>query len=226
MTPQIRLQPRSLADLRRIQDIGQDRLKRVVAEVGKLPPLPVHAQELQEVMSKSLNGNVADADILVRQLLSLHGLQRQLNLDSEEIFGGLTSGLQESSGDKSEVARWESVSAIFRELFELPIVRISAKALDLSYQHSHLLQRSQIITDIRPLFDNEATTIQGTIISHKFLLRYDDIEGEHLLSLAVDEKDLKSLIKQCQRALQKSEVVKKRLEQAELKTLIPGEEQR
>ena len=52
---------------------------------------------------------------------------------------------------------------------------------------------------------------------------YDDAEGEHSLSVAVDERDVDLLIKQCERALKKSKTAQAQLkEKAGLDTLIPG----
>jgi hypothetical protein len=225
MTPQIRLQKQQLADLQCIREIGEAGLHRIIVELNKLPLAPAQPRELQTVFRAALDQNETLAQVVLRQLLSLHAMLRQLDLSPEEIFSALNFGLSESDWNKADFKKWEPVSTAFKNLFELPIVRLSAKALDLSYQHSHLLQRAQIVTDIRPLFNQDATEIQGTIISHKLLLRYDDIEGEHVLSLAVDEKDIKSLIRQCERALKKSQTATTQLnDKAGLKTLVPGKE--
>jgi hypothetical protein len=224
MTPQIRLQQQHLADWQCIRDIGEASMGRVVAEVKKLSTTPMQPKELQTVISSALEDNEPNADVLLRQLLSLHGMRRQLDLTSEEIFAGLTAGLKDAGLDDAEFKKWQSISPTIKELFELPAVSLSAKGLDLSYQHSHLIQRTQIITDIRPIFNSDATVIQGTIISHKLLIRYDDLEGEHLLSLAVDDRDIRSLIRQCDRALKKSDVAKGQLDKAGLITLIPGKD--
>jgi hypothetical protein len=225
MTPQIKLQKQHLADLQCIREMGETELFRIVTELNKLPIAPLQPKELLALISRVLNGNSTVADVLLRQLLSLHGMRRQLGLNSDEVFAGLDSGLRDSDWNESDVKKWQSVFKSFKDLFELPIVRLSATALDLAYQHSHLLQRTQIITDVRPLFNDQATEIQGTIISHKLLVRYDDLEGEHALSLAVDDRDIEALIKQCERALKKAQTAKDQLSfKAGLTTIIPGKE--
>jgi hypothetical protein len=211
MTLQIRLQKRDLAHLERIREIGQAALRQVIVELSKLPVAPCQPEKLHDSISEALDGDVQRAEVLLRQLLSLNGMRRQLNLRSDEVFLGLDSGLRRGGWGQEELAKWESVSGIFKELFDLPIVRLSAKALDLSYQHTHLFERAQIITDIRPVFNDDATEIQGTVVSHKLLLRYHDSMGTHELSLAVDKKDIEALIQQCNRALKKSETVKVQL---------------
>ena len=227
MIPQIKLQKEHLADLQVIREIGAEALSSVANKIKELPVAPAHPRHLYSVIRKALGGNEEKADVLLRQLLSLHGMLRQLELKPEGVFEGLGSALRpiESGWSDTDFKKWESVASIFKSIFELPVVRLAAKALDLSYEHSHLWQRARIITDIRPIFDDEAKQIQGTVVSHKFLLRYDDLEGEHLLSFSVDENDIESLIKQCERALRKAQTAKIQLEEkAGIKTLIPGKE--
>lgn len=225
MTPRIRLEGQNLADLKLIRDLGEPKLRTVIAAVAQLPVAPLPPQTVQTEIAKSLRGEDGVSDILFRQVLSLHGLSRRLNLSTPQVFDGLDAALRpdQSGWTQEEFIGWQKISTVLRELFELPAVRLSAKALDLSYEHSHLLQHARIITDVRPIYDDPALRIEGCVISHKLLLRYDDLEGQHLLSLAVDDNDLDLLMGQCTRALQKAQTAKIQLdEKAGLKTLIPG----
>ena len=157
MAPQIRLQKQHLADLQSIRDLGADRLCRIVTEIQKRPVSPIQPKELRELISTALDNSGTTSGVVLRQLLSLHGMRRQLHLSSDDIFAGLDAGLQESDWPPTDLERWRSVSVVFKKLFDLPIVQLTAKALDLSYQHSHLLQSARIITDVRPLFNADAT---------------------------------------------------------------------
>jgi hypothetical protein len=225
MTPRIRLQKHNVADLLCIRELGQDRLRRVASEVNKLSLSLIQPEELQSVICKALDGDEENADVVLRQLLSLHGMLRQMDISPDEAFDGLAIGLRWADWSDADLEKWDSISSALKELFEAPIVRLTAKALDLSYLHTHLLRSARIITDMRPLFSDDATEIHGTVIAHKLLLRYDDIEGEHVISVAVDERDISSLIEQCQRALTKSKTAQITLkEKAGLKSLAHGKD--
>jgi hypothetical protein len=57
------------------------------------------------------------------------------------------------------------------------------------------------------------------------MLRYDDIEGNHVITLSLDEKDILALVKQCERALNKSKTAQDQLEgKAGIPTIIPGKD--
>ena len=227
MTPQIQIEKKNLVELQLIRDVGAESLEHVNMALKALPNAPLRAQALHKIIAKALGGNEAIAGALVRQLLSLHGLERQLSLTSEEIFAGLNSGLRPAESDWSaeEYDRWLSVSKRVRELFDQEVVRLSAKALDLSYEHAELLQRARILTDIRPVFNDDASQIRGAVITHALILSFDDIEGEHSLTLSIDDKDILALIRQCERAIKKSKTAQAHLrDRAALPTIVPGKD--
>ena len=227
MSPQIRLSRQQLADLKTIREIGRVALREVLTALQGLPPLPVRPGELHATISKGLRGQKHQADALVRQALALHGMVRQLPLTSEDVFEGILRGVQaaDKPWSEAEIKEWQALGPDFQAIFDLEVVQLSAKALDLSYEHAELLQRARIVTDIRPVFNREATEIRSSVVSHSLLLRYDDSEGNHVLSLALDENDIELLIRQCERALTKAGTIRARLDAAKIPTLHPDDDQ-
>jgi hypothetical protein len=56
-------------------------------------------------------------------------------------------------------------------------------------------------------------------------LQYDSADGEHELSLALDEEDIAKLMRQCERALKKSSAARKLMEEkAGVPTILPGQD--
>jgi len=228
MKPQIRLNPYQLADLQVIRGLGVQSLKDAISEVKKLPSAPTQPADIRHALSVTLKGNTSGGEALLRLVLALHGLRRQLTISPDSIFQGLQSGLlpSESKWTDEEFKQWLAIADLVKEFFELEVIGLSAKALDLSYEHTQLLQRARILTDIRPVFDEDASVIRGTVISHSLLLRFDDAEGDHVLSLSIDEEDIHGLIKQCERALKKSQTARKQLqEKAGICAIVPGSEE-
>ncbi len=98
-----------------------------------------------------------------------------------------------------------------------------AKALDLSYEYANLLRTGRIITDLRPVFTLDATGVVGAVISHKLFIRYDNVEGMKTFTMTLDEEDVKTLKKECERALLKTETISSQLGKGlPIRTIIPG----
>ena len=84
---------------------------------------------------------------------------------------------------------------------------------------------ARIITDIRPIFNDDATDIDASVISYTLRLNYDNPEGNHSLSIAMDESDIEELIQQCNRAFSKAQLSKDRMRNtAGIPTIISGEQ--
>lgn len=225
MPGQIRLSKEQLNDLCLIRDVPEAVLSSMIGGLRALGALPVKPVVLHRAMVDSVAGDPTAAEALFRQVISLRGLIRQTNLTSDEVFEALRETLSSgiSQWTAEEVERWEQIEPMLLALFELDVVVLTSKALDLSYEYSHLLQRARILTDLRPVFDQDGTALKGAVIAHTLLLRYDDIEGEHTLSVAVDEQDILSIQRQCERALKKAVTIQAHLEQTSgMKAIVPG----
>lgn len=116
------------------------------------------------------------------------------------------------------------------KLFQADAVRTVSKATDLAYDHANLFQGVRIVTDIRPVFndlDDDRLAIDGAVVSYTLRLHFDNREGDHSLSIALDEADILVLQDQCERALRKAKIAYERMSQpqnAGIPTVISGED--
>lgn len=86
-----------------------------------------------------------------------------------------------------------------------------------------MLQNARIITDVRPVFNEEGSEIEGAIVSFTLRLHYDNIGGSESLSVALDEGDVQKMLATCQRALKKAQVAQALLLKSGIqKTFIAG----
>jgi hypothetical protein len=200
---QIRPAPHQIPDLKRIVALGPVRLNSVHARLvelsGIIPDPAVMLRATKEVVEGS------DAEALIRQLLSLRGIARQSGQPIEAIVAGLGEALaNESEGTRIDPPDWQLVRVQLASLLELESVRLATTAIELSYDYANLLQRTKILTDIRPIFNDAADTITGAVVSFTLRLRYTNADGERDLSIALDESDIRILADQCDRAITKA----------------------
>ena len=184
---------------------------------------PLRPQHLLSAVGKILDAG--DAERLVRQLLSLQGIVRQSGLTVDEVLSGLRSAIeQQGSAAGIDVAGWKTIEGNVKSLVELKSVRLAATAIELAYDYANLLRRTKILTDIRPLYDEPGDTIEGAVISYTMRLRYDSADGEHELSIALDEADITSLMHQCERAVRKAAAARKLMvDKCNISVSISGE---
>lgn len=202
---QIQLSSQQLNDFAAICDMGLEVLQRVHAELKNLDQTVLRPNELLPIVEKAFGDENLAAEPLMRQGISLNGLMRQIGINATDVVQAVRSGIQrDGNWDSDKFKKWQSVESVFAELLDLDAFRIVAKAIDLSYEYANLYRKGRILTDIRPLFSEDAGTVDGAVVSFTLRIRYDSVDGDHELSIAMDDSDVRELARTCKRALDKA----------------------
>jgi hypothetical protein len=223
----IKIMPRQdqLAQLALLRDLPSHEIDKIVTSLSEPQSNLLKPSELSDKLSKILIDRESDAVSISRLLISLYTLCRQRDLSVSKLLDGLQSGIQasDSAWTDEELRRWQDVVPSVNKLLSNDNISTIVKALDLSYDYANLFQSAKIITDIRPVFDNNLE-VSAAVISFTLRVYYDDLEGSKNISIALDEKDINSLIRACNRALDKGSNAKKFMIKSNInRTFICGE---
>jgi len=229
MATKIRLGHGQLAELRVLRDLPPERVQALNEQIEDRDPPPLTTVELASIFNEVFPDDLEIANSLLQQVISLASLERQRSLSADDVLKGLLHGVRTSGNpwNEDEITRWHTVEPELRRLLEHPQVWRVAKALDLSYDFAHLLQDAKIVADIRPVFDREAKRLEAAVVIFTLRLRYDDIQGNRDISIAMNHSDIEFLLEECQRALRKARVAADTMnDRADVRTIIIGEENR
>jgi len=88
----------------------------------------------------------------------------------------------------------------------------SARALDVFFQRVNPFCRARILTDLRPVFTRDASSIIGAMEIHTLAITHHEIVshyelGDREIFLSLDRDDLLELKRLCERALEKGKQV-------------------
>jgi len=78
------------------------------------------------------------------------------------------------------------------------------KARTLQYAYEHLLRSARILTDVRPVYDDDADEILGGVVTHSLVIEYTEGGRHHHSYFALDTQDVGRLKQQCERAERKA----------------------
>jgi hypothetical protein len=228
MPPQLRLHPSQVADLAEIRDTPLQTLTAITERLRIADPCPMRPKELHREITQVLGAGKSEAaKRIMRPLLSLQAIMRQRHLSSDEALEAVRLALESASPpwESAQFELWQQIEGAFKQLLTTPAVRLVSIALDLMYEHENLLQNIRVITDIRPVFSDDTSHIEGSVVSHTLRLRYDSTEGDHSISIAMDETDIRELERQCKRALLKAQTARALMsDKAEVPTVISGDD--
>jgi hypothetical protein len=226
MSITIHIQNEQLEDLSLLRDLGDDSLKAIIDSLSSLD-FAIKPSDLELVLQKPFSGNPDKVAKFIRVLLSIVTLRRQCRLTVEQLLETLLENIiRLNAWSKEELDRWISKKGYFLILFELQNITTVAKALDLSYDYSFVLQNAKILTDIRPIFNADASSITGAVVAFVLRINYSTLEGKSdSISLSINEKDVNILFETCKRALIKAQTAKSFLVENNIcATIIAGEE--
>lgn len=214
----------NLADLAVVRDLGAERIASVADALDVAQKETLQPEQLEPVILTVVD-DLQDARALLRSLFSWHSLQRQHRLSVDDIFAGLQSGVQQGKWSREEIDRWSAIEPALRRLLQNEQARTVAKVLDLRYEYQNLLQNAQILTDIRPVFNMDASDINGAIVTYILQIRFDSADNDHSLSIAMDHKDVEQLAQECARALAKADTaIRVMASSGAMPTLISGKD--
>ncbi len=223
MALQLTANPDQLDDLGRIVAIGPAALARVAESLERLPAPPLSTKALLDAVAAVIGRTSAEP--LVRQLLGMQGFAVQGGHAIDDVLAGVRWAV-EQQGESAGISldSWRAAEPSVKALVEARSVRLPARAMDLAYDYTNLLRQTRIITDIRPLFDPPGKNIEAAVVSHTLRLFYFSSDGEHELSIAMNESEVAALHEQCERAIRKASEAKLTMEsRCGIPTSICGE---
>ena len=88
---------------------------------------------------------------------------------------------------------------------------ILAQAFRIAAENEKTMLGSELITEIRPVFDTKHDSPRSNVIIHRLVLKYMQNDDEQEFHVALDHGDLENLLEQIKASVRKEELVKSQL---------------
>ena len=218
LNAKMKLNDRALRDIESLVllRISPQQLVQAASEVGVATSVSGLGEKVAHRFPDEVEGNIS------RSLNALWNFGRERGLTGE---GGKTI-IEEASSSLEEIAdpawkdknleKWEALSPSLAEAIDVidedhPIL-ITAKAHALVYAHQHLYLESSLITDVRPIFSQDASRIIRLIVSHVLTIEYTDAsKTPSVVSVMMDSEDIELLRQACERAKKKAQTITEKM---------------
>jgi len=230
MAIRLRLEKEQIESVGRILSLRPEQLQSIGEHWQTLPSTPLRPADLIVVTKQwqdpgtGENVDPSTCEDLVGQLLSLYTIKRRSNSEFDHIRTALQRAFMTGLTEKQN-EDWKVIEDSFFDLLRAKVVRLTAMALELSYDYANLLRRTNIIADIRPLFNDDASDVEAAVVSYTLRLEYSTSTNAQDISIAIDQDDLVKLRDQCDRALAKAATIESKVKQGlSVPTTIPGQE--
>jgi len=168
--------------------------------------------------------------LLLETLLSLSSLKSKVRTSADHLVELIAETADNSGGrnwkdDYSE--KWKhaktviarAIDAIQNDEFFVGL----SKSRQLTFAHQNILTESNIITELRPVFNTAGDKVLQMVLTHYLLIEYTDGIRSNRIQLALDAADIEDLKDRCERAEKKTATLKQALENQPWQMTIPRE---
>lgn len=191
-------------------NLGKERLHRL-SEVQKTRTIDL---DIGKVIVEFASYIECDQQHMQRAILDslipLNGLRRTLNLETDIFLASLAHTVEQQAPDewKREYGEaWPDVAPYLRPFFvQDNFFSHISQSLELLSQRPAVLQSARLLSDLRPIYDEDATRTVALIHTNTLMLQYWDGENSKLLHLALDTRDLASMQSELERARQRLQI--------------------
>ncbi|RIK82563.1 MAG: hypothetical protein DCC68_06010 [Planctomycetota bacterium] len=207
-----------------------DVLGKVLVALRDAPLLDAFQDIFEWVSDKT---GLADQEVtpVIRSLMNFHHIATSMKVGPTSFFDLVTEAI-----DRKNLEEWRTecrekwlaakpaVSAAIEELtLDHPLTLLN-KVSELTYAHQRVLNSSRIITDVRPVFRTDATSVVKSIVIHKLLIDHSSGGSKSRTEYALDAADVAELKRQCIRAEEKAAAIKALLAKADMNPVVPQED--
>lgn len=216
-----------------ILELGEDRIQKLAAlqcrEVVTLQLMPIY-----ENLASQLQCEVRVLRAVFQHaLIPLNGLRRSLEMPSSDFLNALIHTVREiaeiarEKWKEQHLSSWNTIGPQLAPFFEPDnfFAQVS-KAFDLLSERPAVLQSPQILTEIRPIFDEAATKTVAVLQTNTLVLHYLEGDRQRTLHISLDSGDLSVLENELSRARRKIEVSRSEAIKSGISFLTYGEPDR
>jgi hypothetical protein len=223
LTPVFRLSASQRHEIAVVCGIGAARLGEIASKIA-FQDLTIRRSKIEGVLHEEVGQENGAA--LANLLFGIAGTFRRTPTSAREFLDRISGAIEAASEDEPRLKIWDECRPAIEQLLTTQSISLAAKALDISYDFERVCIAGRILTSIRPVFNDLRGEILGSTIVQTLRLEYISPDGhQSSISIAVDADDIKQLMTECERALNKAKVAKDEIENKfDFEAIIPGEE--
>ena len=199
-----------LIDLFLLDQAKRDAFLEIIRDPANVPSTGDFVRHLQSITKASKD----EADEMVRALFTIYALMDTSHESIDSVAALLLDtfkGFDEKKIKQATPDKFLSFQDFIKNVLSLhDSLGVRAKAYRLQPEHQHLFIRSEIYSDIRPVFrpDNPDINPSAVVIVHSLKVTYRESGKKQEIYFGLDNEDLCELRDTVERAIKKHETIK------------------
>lgn len=225
MASLIKIPPKYREALIGIASLSSAAIKELESVLSNSGPTLTSREESFSLASQLKVMSADEGMTIIEALLPLYMLKGSSTKSTGEFVEDIISSLKVGSGTEKKLTQKQTTPLTGRltKLLGLEAIDLSAKAMSVLLEQQHSFISSRVLTDIRPIFDRDASKpLDGAVLVHNLKIEYMESGEEKEFFVALDKRDIQLLIDVLTRAQQKESSIKQFLAQSNLNCIEPN----
>jgi hypothetical protein len=165
----------------------------------------------------SESADILETDLrrIVQAILNLQRVQSRFGYQTNQLLEAARLNIEAYSNKKeseAKVAQWvaaeKTIADVLAALDQKNPLIVAEKAEQLAYTHQNVLVQARIVTDLRPVFNDDADVVLQALATHQLVIDYWEGPNSRRIEFALDAADVAELGRLCERARKKASCIK------------------
>jgi hypothetical protein len=206
--PTIRIPEQSYEGFAKLGALGPEGVGRLDDKL-KGQPITLDLDALTKRLAVDLGVPSAELEsVLYEVLIPLHTVRQRFALTPEQLVQVVTESLERHGQEewkRDHLPRWRAVAGAITPLFAPDnFLAVVSKALLLLGNRPATLANLQILSELRPVYDEAATTMKALVLTNTLVIQYKEGDQEKALHLSLGLDDLRMMDRELKRTHQKN----------------------
>lgn len=204
-TASINIPKEDLVVLKKISKLENQQFNSLLSVIRAERPTFSRRQFVHNIAAKVKTIQKADIATILRVVFILYSMKGELGSSAQELSKDIVKSYSELCSKDHHISH-KQVTLLNIRLKHLlscdKTVAVTAKASDVMTEHAHTFCRARILSDIRPVFTDSATSASAAVIIHNLQIGFHEAgSGDHKeFYVALDTDDIKVLKEVVERA--------------------------
>jgi hypothetical protein len=163
-----------------------------------VPPRLYRKDVVDYILSKLDASEKTSFGQIPQAIASLHDGLLETDLSAREFIDAVVHEYERSSPLNDEARR--TLDERLQTILNAPTLRLSSRARNVLFEQERTFQEARVVTDVRPLFSEEEAQLDAAVVVHNLRIEYSEAQTSKRFYVALDNKDIASLIDVLHRA--------------------------
>jgi hypothetical protein len=218
----LRIPERYLPGIELLLGLQPEKAEVLSSLIDQMDPCITVDEVLNYLSDKITNLEIADLSKILEFLLSINDFRIADDCDRQDLVLKISEAIIEKKLTSNQ--DFQDINFVQNRLTQFlgneGALSLISKIRSVYGEHQKVFLSSRILTDIRPIFNDDTKSIQAMLILHNLKIGYLIDDKKETFFVTIDDADIDKLISDLEKAKRKTELAKESLHMSNIQIIV------